>query len=199
MEFNLDLFEAWDSLNEIYGADFNSDDNDDFYHFYTSIKDLLNSLQQKTIYSIKNERPTQFDRHATGEQSYICMTTGLDGKKRIVSNYNRPYGISFTKEALEKFCRAHHHQFNPKKAYNQFSEKAVWKDSTYTPYRPTFDLHEFSDFEIFAIGELSEGEYFISGGQGPKNLWTAVRFYDAALYETLRNWFLENLKTEDNK
>lgn len=199
MEFNLNLFEAWDSLNEIYEAEFNRNDNDDFYHFYSSIKDLLNSLQQKTIYSIKNERPTQFDRYATGEQSYICMTTGLEGKKRIVSHYNRPYGISFTKEALEKFCKAHHHQFNPNKSYNQFSEKAVWKDSTSTPYRPTFDLKDFSDFEIFAIGELSEGEYFISGGQGPKNIWKAVRFYDKALYETLRNWFLENLKTEDNK
>ena len=59
------------------------------------------------------------------------------------------------------------------------------------------------DLEVFAVGRTADGKYFISVGQGGKNLWYSRTFEanpalkpeedpNIQLYNTLYNWFIEN-------
>ena len=104
MNFN----NCWNVLNELYDIkDFNQDVWSDFYHFYSSPSDLLNSLAVRVIYSNKNARDSQLDLLALRSEesdwglaaarnfAYVCMTKGQEGKLRAIKHLKRPIGLSF--------------------------------------------------------------------------------------------------------
>lgn len=74
------------------------------YHFYSSLPDLVNSLRTGTIYSNKNEQASQRDKHAarnradlSDDESYVCFTSG-DGEKTVPANLGRPFGLTISKD-----------------------------------------------------------------------------------------------------
>lgn len=202
----MNFWEALDELDEIYLSDFNNEKqaNKRYYHFFTDFEDLLNCLVQHRIYSNKNLRKTQFDRYAKDTDAYICMTQTLSGKNNMVDQYDRPYGITFKTSTFKKICADNGYTFDLSQPFSQFGEKSLYKhnvDSSDARVGEfTFANKDLSDFEIFAIGELSDGEYFISGGQGAsmKNLWSAKIFSDQNLYNTLKKWFVANMESPEN-
>lgn len=194
-----DFDTVYDELDEIYLADFKSTNSGSYYHFYTDLYDLLNSLKERRIYSNKNKGAiTQRDKTALEGEAYVCFTTEYEGKKWIAKQYKRPFGIAIDKADLESLCATKNYRFDPNVAYNQFGQKATCK--TAKNGKVVFEDDHFSDFEIFAVGELSDGEYFISGGQGPSysNLWPAQRFYNEELYKILRKWFWKNMHNAEH-
>ena len=202
----MNFLDTWQQLDEIYKKDFATGSDDLFYHFYSDIDDLVNSLMTGRIYSNKNEQASQLDPYADKSQSYVCMTIGSDGKKRTAYNFKRPLGISF--KNLADHCYTRGYSFNPEQAYSQFMAKTQYsmgKSSNTPTYSDSKNskLSVFRDFRVLAIGALGgkySGYYFISGGQGRNlnNHWNSKLFTNGALYKTLREWFLKNMNNTDD-
>ena len=208
----IDFTETWNELDEIYKADFNSINTNNFYHFYADPHDLLNSLITGRMYSNKNARASQLDIYAyntkddiTKNYAYVCMTTGKDGKERAIKHLKRPLGISF--KNLEDLCSRKKYDFNPNKEYSQFAEKTQYNltksksGGEATRYSSDKMIDGFRDFRILAIGALGgnyEGTYFISGGQGRNlnNHWHSKLFTDESLYKILYSWFEANMNSD---
>ena len=209
----MEFYNTWQELDEIYKADFLQVENNNFYHFYAELTDLINSLINGRMYSNKNARAAQLDIYAHNTRTdteknyaYVCMTTGTDGKTRAIKHLKRPLGISF--KNLEEFCERRNYDFNPKKEYSQFAEKTQYNlTSKGAKGKPTFvgddDLTTaFRDFRILAIGELGgnyKGTYFISGGQGRNlnNHWHSKLITDPMLYKVLKDWFVANMQSDN--
>lgn len=169
------LKEYYDSLDEIYAADFKTDGAADFYHFYQSIEDLIRSLSRGVIYSSKNdkqENARQYDFNAAEGEAYVCMTNSIEGKQYIANQFNRPVGLSFTKAGLDKLCRRNDYRFNSEAEYSRFGDLLSYKtpkqDQAPKPVRrdPQFG---YTAFFIYSIGQLAEDLYFICGGQGNRD------------------------------
>lgn len=184
-------------LDEVAIRDFKQD-NTNLYHFFTDFSHLINSLNTNAIYTDKNAKKSQFDTNAPNDCSFLCLTQTAGGKEQITSYGNRNYGISFDINKLKDFCKEENYIFDERSFYNQFKEKSSYRGGKRVQY--VFDNKDFSDFEIFAIGELEEGNYFISGGQSPsfEKLWKARFFNDAELYHILLDWFLKNMQSNDS-
>jgi hypothetical protein len=206
----MNFFDTWQELEEIYSADYNATGVEEvqvgssgfssgmLYHFYEDLSDLLNSLTTGIIYSTKNdkdENKAQFDFSLDdGDgKAYVCMTNSEAGKRYMIKSYHRPFGLSFDAKQLEEYCLSKGAFI---RGYSAFGTKADYtlvkgKPSllAQTPERGT------NPFIIYAVGELLDGTYFVSGGQGMNKLWASQVFYDKQLYEELRDWFLKNLET----
>jgi hypothetical protein len=199
----MNFFETYDELsmlNEVKSTRAFKDGSDiQFYHFYEDLADLINSLKTRRIYSNKNAQASQLDIAAPENTAYVCMTVGTEGKNRTTQNFGtRSFGISFTN--LNDLCSRANYYFDPDPSgeYSQFLAKTQYDIGERG--RPTATNKDpmvtaFRDFELLAIGQLSTGEYFISGGQGRSlsNHWSSKTFTDAAVYKTLRDWFLWNM------
>lgn len=195
------LYEELSELNEVKEVtDFDAGSDTAFYHFYEDLADLVNSLKIKRIYSNKNEHASQLDVYADDNASYICMTVGEEGKRRATQNFgSRSFGISF-KDLAELCDRTPGYSFDASASgeYSQFLAKTQYNIGRRG--KPTFKsqdekVNAFRDFELLAIGKLSTGEYFISGGQGRNlsNHWSSKLFTDDGVYNTLKAWFLTNM------
>lgn len=195
------LYEELSELNEVKEVTgFEAGSDTAFYHFYEDLADLINSLKIKRIYSNKNEHASQLDVYADSNASYVCMTVGEEGKRRTTQNFgSRSFGISF-KDLTELCNSTPGYSFDASESgeYSQFLAKTQYNIGSRG--NPTFKsqdekLNAFRDFELLAIGKLSTGEYFISGGQGRNlsNHWSSKLFTDDKVYNTLRAWFLTNM------
>lgn len=216
----MNFLEAFNILDEIYKTDFNNGRDDLFYHFYSDLADLLNSLHTNRIYSNKNVRAAQIDIFSVKEnQAYVCMTIGREGKERVVKHYQRPLGISFTD--LSSTCDRQGFIFDPNKYYNQVAAKTQYSGSavdeathvkTDDEKRAKADqtkinkmINAFRDFRITAIGKLSDGRCFVSGGAGRSltgHLHSKLFEDDGkpdGLYQQLRNWFITNMSSPDER
>ena len=215
MNFN----NCWNILNELYDIkDFNQDVWSDFYHFYSSPSDLLNSLAVGVIYSNKNARDSQLDLLALRSEesdwdltaarnfAYVCMTKGQEGKLRAIKHLKRPIGLSF--DSLKKLCDNKGYIFSPENEFSQFAAKTQYSNSTKnTPTRVDNNkkVDNFRDFRLSAIGIIhidNEKYYFISGGQGRNlsNHWYSKLFNNESgehLYNTLKNWFMINMNLDN--
>ena len=172
----MNFLDTWQQLDEIYSKiDFESGSENQYYHFYADLADLVNSLDTCRIYSNKNVHASQLDIFAPDDAAYVCMTVGKEGKHRTVHNFgNRLFGISF--KNLPELCRDRNYTFATDKAYSQFAAKTQYSLGTIgkekgQPTRSSGNktVNAFRDFELLAIGALGgeyEGQYFISGGQG---------------------------------
>lgn len=204
------FLDTWRELEEIYKADYAATGTEEvkvgvngltsglLYHFYEDLSDLLNSLTTGIIYSTKNdkeENKAQFDfslEDGDG-RAYVCMTNSKAGKRYMIKSYHRPFGLSFDAKKLEAVCLSNGAFI---RGYSAFGTKADYtmvkgKPSllAQTPERGT------NPFIIYAVGELLDGTFFVSGGQGMNKLWASQLFYDRQLYTELRDWFLKNLAT----
>jgi hypothetical protein len=211
--------EAWTDLDEIYRADFNTTgtgeaiQDDKFvgplYHFYEDLADLLNSLKNKIIYSTKNdlaENPAQFDFSYADKEgdgsSYVCMTNTLAGKNYMVNKFRRPFGLSFKADSLNAMLKKHtiktYSAFSTKGDYTSVS-KTKNKDGSFKVKKHPTLLAASTDyganpFSIYAVGQLEDNLFFISGGQGVDKLWPAQTFSDVELYKELKAWFMKNIE-----
>jgi hypothetical protein len=206
----MNFLNTWQELEEIYKADYASTGKEEvkssdaglssglLYHFYEDLSDLLNSLNTGIIYSTKNdkkENKAQFDfslEDGDGK-AYVCMTNSEAGKRYMVKSYRRPFGLSFDAKELETACVAKGAFI---RGYSAFGTKA---DYTMVKGKPSL-LAQTAErgtnpFVIYAVGELLDGTYFVSGGQGMNKLWASQLFYDEQLYNELRDWFMKNLET----
>jgi hypothetical protein len=128
------------------------------------------------------------------------MTVGEEGKRRTTQNFgSRSFGISF-KDLPELCSRTPGYSFDASESgeYSQFLAKTQYDiGSQGMPTLSSSDekVSAFRDFELLAIGKLSTGEYFISGGQGRnlKHYWSSKLFTDDRVYLTLRAWYLTNM------
>lgn len=194
---------VYEELNEIYAADFKAE-NDSYYHFYSNLLDLINSLDTETIYSTKNDKQDnvrQYDQNIPEGASYVCMTNTLAGKQAVLRGNRRPVGISFTKADLINTCARHKYQFDPNVEYNQFAERGNYKTPKKGAPVILANTEEYgrNPFKVYSIGELSEGEYFICGGQGADKLWPTKIFYNKETYEELKKWFIANMNEPSQK
>ena len=197
----MQLYEELSELNEVKEiTSFDNGSDTAFYHFYEDLSDLINSLKVKRIYSNKNVHESQLDVFAPKDTSYVCMTVGSEGKKRTTQNFGtRSFGISF--KDLPGLCeRNPAYSFDPGETgvYSQFLAKTqynIGQQGIPTQSSKDNKVTAFRDFELLAIGKLSTGEYFISGGQGRNlnNHWSSKTFTDDKVYGTLRAWFLTNM------
>lgn len=168
--------ELYEELNEIYLTDFEVDNGKDvFYHFYEDLSDLLNSLNVRSIYSTKNdetENKAQYDHSAGQDEAYVCFTSTLSGKKQLIHNYDRPFGISFKKDDLINISNTNGYRFDPESSFSAFGEKGNYTVSRLGRPQLLAQSKDYGSnpFSIYAIGELEDGKYFISGGQGIKHL-----------------------------
>lgn len=210
MNFFNDFLDTWERLDEIYEKDFENGSDTQYYHFFTDLSDLVNSLREKCIYSNKNQQRSQLDLFAYEKNlAYICMTKGSEGKNRAAKNFARPLGISF--KDLPKLCADNkQYTFSEEQPYSQFLSKTqhdVLKRGLEkgNPTRHSTDaiIKEFRDFELLAIGELGgewSGYYFVSGGQGRTlkkgRHWYSKLFSSKELYNKLRDWFLKNMNNK---
>lgn len=209
----------WNILNELYDIkDFNQDVWSDFYHFYSSPSDLLNSLAVRVIYSNKNARDSQLDLLALRSEesdwglaaarnfAYVCMTKGQEGKLRAIKHLKRPIGLSF--DSLKNLCDNRGYIFNPEDEFSQFAAKTQYSKSaknTPTKVDKNKKVENFRDFRLSAIGIIridNEKYYFISGGQGRNlnNHWYSKLFNSESgkhLYTTLKNWFMTNMNLDN--
>jgi hypothetical protein len=203
-----DFMNLYEELSELYESeltevkavnDFESGSETAFYHFFEDLADLVNSLDVKRIYSNKNEQASQLDLSAPEGSSYVCMTVGQEGKRRTTTNFgNRAFGVSF--KDLTKMCNDRQYVFDPEASgeYSQFLAKTQYDiGSEGMPTATSSDdkVTAFRDFELLAIGQFANGEYFISGGQG-RNLsshWSSKTFTDENIYKILRAWFMTNM------
>ena len=205
------LYEELSALQEVKEIkSFNDGSDEKFYHFYEDLSDLINSLKIRRIYSNKNAQASQLDIYYP-DASYVCMTVGKEGKQRTAQIFGtRPFGIAF--KDLKELCdRTKNYTFDPEPsgAYSQFLAKTQYNTDSagrptqtvptrkLTPKEVDFNklIKVFRDFELLAIGELSDGEYFISGGQGRNltNHWHSKTFTNENIYKTLKAWFLTNM------
>lgn len=189
-----------EELHEIKSVnDFSDGSDTSFYHFFEDLADLVNSLDVKRIYSNKNEQASQLDIYAPNGASYVCMTVGNEGKHRTTNNFgNRSFGISF--KDLAEMCNRTGYTFDPNRSgeYSQFLAKTQYDiGSRGMPTATSTDekINAFRDFELLAIGQFANGEFFISGGQGRNlsNHWSSKTFTDENIYKTLKAWFMTNM------
>ena len=202
----MELYEELSELNEVKEVrSFDAGSEEQFYHFYEDLSDLVNSLKTRRIYSNKNAQASQLDVFAQPNTSYVCMTVGAEGKKRTTNNFGtRSFGIAF--KDLDALCKREQYIFEAGEdgEYSQFLAKTQYnlaktgKETKGLPTQSSDDesVRGFRDFELLAIGQLATGEYFISGGQGRNlnNYWGSKLFTNEALYQTLRKWFMYNMK-----
>jgi hypothetical protein len=206
----MNFIDTWQQLDEIYKAEYVTTGAEEvkvgpsgltsglLYHFYEDLSDLLNSLSTGIIYSTKNdkkENKAQFDfslEDGDGK-AYVCMTNSEAGKRYMIKSYHRPFGLSFNAKELETACAAKGAFI---RGYSAFGTKA---DYTMVKGKPSLlaqtDDRGMNPFVIYAVGELLDGTYFVSGGQGMNKLWASQLFYDEQLYNELRDWFMKNLET----
>jgi hypothetical protein len=113
------------------------------------------------------------------------MTSTISGKNYMANKFRRPFGLSFTSKTLSRICEQPGYSLRP---YSAFSEKGNYEMRRGKPVLLA-KTKEFGNnpFSVFAIGELEEGVYFISGGQGAARLWPAQVFNDAKLYQDLKD------------
>lgn len=195
----MNFYEYWKLLDEFYKIDNFKDFGGEevYYHFYEDLTDLINSLTTGTIYSTKNDKKEnigQYDLSAKEYSSYVCMTSTISGKNYMANKFRRPFGLSFTNKTLSRICEQPGYSLRP---YSAFSEKGNYEMRRGKPVLLA-KTKEFGNnpFSVFAIGELEEGIYFISGGQGAARLWPAQVFNDAKLYQDLKDWFLNNMNAD---
>ena len=195
----MNFYEYWKLLDEFYKIDNFKDfgSQEVYYHFYEDLTDLINSLTTGTIYSTKNDRQEnigQYDTSAKEYSSYVCMTSTITGKNYMANKFRRPFGLSFTEDTLNKICKKPGYSLRP---YSAFSEKGSYEMRKGKPVLLA-KTKEFGNnpFSIFAIGELKDGVYFVSGGQGSARLWPAQVFNDTKLYQELKDWFLNNMNAD---
>jgi hypothetical protein len=209
----MNFHNTWQELDEIYNADFTTTGSNEvtsgpagltsglLYHFYEDLPDLLNSLETGVIYSTKNDKEAnkaQFDfslEDGDG-RAYVCMTNSDAGKQYMIKSYHRPFGISFDANKLEAACKS---KGSFIRGFSAFGTKG---DYTMVNGKPSL-LAQTSErgtnpFIIYAIGEIKDGVFFISGGQGMNKLWASQLFYDEQLYQELKNWFMSSINTGDN-
>lgn len=211
----MQFWDTWQELEELYKTDFKDGSDTNYYHFYTSLADLISSLAMKRIFSNKNEQTSQLDLKAYNDNTaYVCMTIGKEGKNRAAYSFNgRCFGLSF--KDLPGLCARSYGKyiFDTETAYSQFAQKTQYdrlKRGSEVKGNPTQSnkdkkIAAFRDFELLAIGELAgeyAGYYFISGGQGRTlgskgtKHWNSKLFTEAdfpGLYKTLSDWFKANM------
>lgn len=212
----MNFLSTWQELEEIYDiVDYNETGKGVYgtagsllYHFYQDLSDLVNSLSTGTIYSTKNdkgENTAQYDFGIDDGMAYICMTNTIAGKDYMTKKFRRPFGISFNEDALAAICKDRNHVI---KGFSAFGAKGDYASKTTTTKKgktKTKLTHLASTvergsnpFEVYSIGELTNGVYFICGGQGPNKLWPSQLFDNTALYHKLRSWFIDNYTTGED-
>lgn len=176
-------------LNELWLKDYRAsrtehgnDVNKLYYHFYTSFFDLVNSLNNRSITSNKNDgvNNAQYDEAHKG-YGYVSMTSGHEGKDRAAYNFCGPYGISF--RDLKGLCD---------ESGSEYSFKADVKDDAgFSQFLNLTKKGQHGPLSILAIGKLlinGQEAYFVSGGQGQSlgRYWYSKPFSDRAVYMELR-------------
>ncbi len=205
----MNFLETWHELDEIYDiVDYNETGKNTYgtsgsllYHFYQDLSDLVNSLSTGIIYSTKNdkgENTAQYDFGVDDGMAYVCMTNTIAGKDYMTKKFRRPFGLSFTEDALATICKNKGHfiqgfsAFGAKGDYASNTTTKKGKTSTKLTHLASTTERGSNPFEVYSIGELSDGVYFICGGQGPSKLWPSQLFDNTALYQKLRTWFIDN-------
>ena len=206
----MNFLDTWQELEEIYDVvDYNETGKAAYgtagsllYHFYQDLSDLVNSLSTGIIYSTKNDKSenvAQYDFGVEDGMAYVCMTNTVAGKDYMTKKFRRPFGLSFTEDALAHMCKDKGYFIQ---GFSAFGAKGDYASKTTTTKKgkTTTKLTHLASttergsnpFEIYSIGELTNGVYFICGGQGPSKLWPSQLFDNAALYQKLRTWFMDN-------
>ena len=207
----MNFLDMYQELEEIYDAPYKStgvtyaykDNNGLLYHFYEDLPDLIHSLDIRSIYSTKNDRKenaAQFDWSRDDDfesgnsdgSSYVCMTNTLVGKNYMTTKRNRPFGLSFKRVDVEKYCENKYliRSFDAFAAKGDYTSSVDSKGQRKLTYLANTEARDHNPFTVFSIGELEAGKYFICGGQDVKNRWPAQIFSDKTLYEQLKDWFV---------
>ena len=197
----LNCLEAYNVLNEVTHVDYDTGTNNNkFYHFYKSLEDLLVSLQDRHIFSDKNNRDAKFDLEAQPDEAYVCMTKGAIGKGHTIDMTGVPAGISF--KDLAATCASRKYRLSG--PYSEVLTKTKYgvKDGkTPTPGKTSTgrSLHDVRDFRILGVGKYRDAQdnikYFLSGGEGRSlnNHYKSMPFTDEKLYNTFYELFTRML------